>query len=121
MELGAVVLAHGGGKTASCDGGRAAGGPAFGHLNDGHARVGAFEGGHGAGCTAADDENVGLVVNDRNLRCDLPLIGLVILASIPWRFPRMRSTQASAKLTSLMCSGNSSTWMASLEIGLESV
>src|ERR1700675_1598044 len=67
VKLGTVVLAHGGGEASTRHSGRAAGSAALGHLNDGDASFCAFECGHGAGCPAADDQHIGLVVHHRNV------------------------------------------------------
>ena len=69
MKFRTVVLAHGGGESAPRDGRRAACGAALGHLDDGHARVRAFESGHGAGRAAADDQHVGVGSERREYRC----------------------------------------------------
>ena len=68
MELGAVILAYGGRETATSDRRSAAGGTALGHLDDRNARFRAFKSGHGASRAAADDENVGVVTDDGNLK-----------------------------------------------------
>jgi hypothetical protein len=67
VKLGAVPLAHGGAEAAARHRGRAAGGAALGHLDDGDAGFRAFECGHGAGRAAADDQHVCLVVRHGNV------------------------------------------------------
>ena len=110
MQLRAVVLAHGGGEAAARHRGRAAGGAALGHLDDGDAGLGAFERGHGSGGAAADDQHVGLVADDGNVEAHrlLCCIVLISLRSGWLAISTNASTQASAKALSLMCSGSSS-------------
>ena len=81
MQLGTVVLAHGGGEAAARHRGRAAGGAALGHLDDANAGFGTFECGHGAGRAAADDQHVGFVTHDRDIVRRLDWCGFVIVSA----------------------------------------
>ena len=104
MKLRTVVIAHGGREAASRHRGRAAGGAALGHLDDGDARVSAFERSHGTGGTAADDQHVGLVPLNGNIKAKGHGSGLAQVLAIATN----ASTQASAKTGSLTCSACSS-------------
>src|SRR5262245_53165176 len=113
MQLGAVILAHGGGEAAARHRGRAAGGAALGHLNDPDIGLRTFERCHGAGGPATDDQNVGVMADHGDCRVELVTwpghwgcIGLVGVTSI-LAMSIKASMQASAKAASLTCSESS--------------
>ena len=67
VKLRAVALSHGRREATPSDGRRAAGGAALGRLDDADTRLGTFEGGHGGRGPAADDQDIRLVLFDRDV------------------------------------------------------
>src|SRR5262249_21421668 len=68
MKLGAVIFAYSSREASACHGRGAAGGATLGHLDNGNASLGTFKRGHGAGCSAADDQHIGLMTVDGYLK-----------------------------------------------------